>query len=147
MCLYSCALSAGGTGDRIEPRADWPVLPMVLVWPGRPVSTPLAFAGLKRRENPPLPPAAHTRNPAEFASWLRSCRNDLEAPALELVPEIGEALVALRSTPGCLLARMSGSGSGCFAIYSAPKEARAAAEIVREGRPAWWVSPASANAA
>jgi 4-diphosphocytidyl-2-C-methyl-D-erythritol kinase len=63
--------------------------------------------------------------------------NDLQGPAVALCPAIGEALAALRATPGCLLARMSGSGATCFGLYADAAAAASAAELVR--RPGWWV--------
>ena len=139
MCLVARALRARGTGDRIEVRKSWPALPLVLVWPARAVSTPAAFAGLERGDNGPLPPPTRARTPAELAAWLAKCRNDLEGPAMRLAPEIGDALGGLRATSGCLLARMSGSGSGCFAIYSDAAETEGAAAAMRANRPDWWV--------
>lgn len=139
MCLVSRALRARGTGDAIELLPVMPVLPLVLVWPGRPVATPAAFAGLARRDNPSLPHPFEASTPAAMAAWLQGCRNDLEQPALGLAPEIGAALASLRAPSGCLLARMSGSGSGCFAIYSEQPEAERAASSLREAHPTWWV--------
>ena len=139
MCLVARALRARATGDSIELLPAVPPLPLVLVWPGRPVSTPAAFAGLARRDNAPMPDPVEARTPARMAEWLHNCRNDLEEPALRLAPEIGDALESLRADPGCLLARMSGSGSGCFAIYAEPAEAELAAATLREARPNWWV--------
>ena len=71
-----------------------------------------------------------------LATWLASCGNDLEAPALTLAPAIGRVLAALQALPGCLLARMSGSGATCFALF----ETRAArADSRRRLLPAeWW---------
>jgi 4-diphosphocytidyl-2-C-methyl-D-erythritol kinase len=145
MCLVGRALRAEGTGERIAPHPGMPALPIVLVWPGKPVSTPAAFAGLERRDNPPMPDLREARTPAEMANWLQGCRNDLEGPALRLAPEIGDALASLRGTPGCLLARMSGSGSACFAIYPAAEEAERAASIVCQAQPNWWVQAALAG--
>jgi 4-diphosphocytidyl-2-C-methyl-D-erythritol kinase len=62
--------------------------------------------------------------------------NDLQAPAVALQPVIGEVLRALESLPGALLARMSGSGATCFAIFATPEQAAAAAEKIRH--PGWW---------
>ena len=62
---------------------------------------------------------------------------DPEPPAVALRPVIGEVLAALRTTPGCLLARMSGSGATCFGLFADAVAAAAAAEGVR--RPGWWV--------
>ena len=44
--------------------------------------------------------------------------NDLEDPAIALKPVIADVLSALRGLPGCSLARMSGSGASCFALFA-----------------------------
>ncbi|MCH7795185.1 MAG: 4-(cytidine 5'-diphospho)-2-C-methyl-D-erythritol kinase, partial [Proteobacteria bacterium] len=69
-------------------------------------------------------------------------RNDLEAPALALVPEIREVLATLRDTAGCLLARMSGSGASCFGLYVVEAAAVAAVRRIEATRPGWWVRAA-----
>jgi len=139
MCLAGSALRARGVGETIVVIEGWPALPMVLVWPGSAVSTAAAFKSLARRENPPLPPLPKAGTAAELAEWLRNCRNDLEAPSLALAPAIGAVLEALRATPGCLIARMSGSGSACFGIYPDMTAARAAAKALAAAEPHWWV--------
>ena len=145
MCLAGTALRARGIGEALDPMRGWPALPLVLVWPGCAVSTPAAFARLARRDNCGLPDPVDMRTPRQMAEWLQTCRNDLEGPALRIAPDIGDALDELRATPGCLLARMSGSGSGCFALYSEPAEAERAASTLRLARPTWWVSAAVAG--
>jgi 4-diphosphocytidyl-2-C-methyl-D-erythritol kinase len=117
----------------------------VLVWPGRPVSTAEAFGSLARWDNPPLPAPPSSCAPSEVAGYLAHCRNDLEAPALKLCPDIGAVLDALRETHGCLIARMSGSGSACFGLYGDAALADAAAEQVAVARPDWWVCATSAR--
>ena len=140
MCLAGHALRARGIGENIQTIEDWPPLPMVLVWPGRAVSTAEVFKTLARRDNPPL--AEPPPNPLVegLTSWLSTCRNDLEAPALAIAPEIGETLAALRATENCLLARMSGSGSACFGIYSTDDEADKAAAELKAIRTGWWIA-------
>ena len=140
MCLASRALRAGGIGERIELRAGWPPLPLVLVWPARPVSTPAVFARLARRENPPLPIGRAFDTVEALAEWLMVCRNDLEAPAKAIAPEIGDALAAINSTRDCLLGRMSGSGSACFGLYPGMEAAERAATALASARPGWWVA-------
>jgi 4-diphosphocytidyl-2-C-methyl-D-erythritol kinase len=79
---------------------------------------------------------------ASIADWidvLETVANDLEAPALRIEPVIGAVLEALRDSAGVKLARMSGSGATCFAIYGAANEAHAAAEKIRRDHPGWWV--------
>jgi 4-diphosphocytidyl-2-C-methyl-D-erythritol kinase len=144
MCLTTRALRARGVGDVIDPIEGWPELPMVLVWPGIGLSTPQVFAGLRRRENPPLPPIPASPTVRRAAEWLASTRNDLEDAAIAAAPVVGKALDRLRAT-GCLLARMSGSGSGCFALYASEGEAEAAAAEIAGREPGWWVMPTIAR--
>ncbi len=140
MCLVSRALRARGTGERIEPVESWPSLPLVLVWPGVPVATSAVFAALRRRDGRPLPEPWPAETPAVLTRWLQKCRNDLEAAAIGLAPEIDEALQALRATGVGLIARMSGAGSGCFGLYTDRAAAEAAAIALRKARPGWWVA-------
>jgi 4-diphosphocytidyl-2-C-methyl-D-erythritol kinase len=69
---------------------------------------------------------------------LKSRRNDLEAAARSLVPVIGEVLEVLRAQAGVRLARMSGSGATCFAVFETALAARAAANVISAAHPAWW---------
>ena len=62
--------------------------------------------------------------------------NDLEAPATRIQPVIGEVIAALNATNGAWLARMSGSGATCFAIYENTADAGRAAEKIRRDHPA-----------
>jgi 4-diphosphocytidyl-2-C-methyl-D-erythritol kinase len=138
MCLVGRALRARGIGEEIEVLEGWPALSMVLVWPGCPVSTAEVFKALARRDNAPLtkPPGGVSLD--AISAWLADCRNDLEAPATAAAPAIGEALDAIRATEGCLLARMSGSGSACFGLFSRRAFAMRAAEAILRAQPRWW---------
>ncbi len=71
---------------------------------------------------------------AAMAADLAPLGNDLEAPALALCPAIGDVLAWLRARPGCLLARMSGSGATCFGLFADAAAAAAAAAGQRAGR-------------
>jgi 4-diphosphocytidyl-2-C-methyl-D-erythritol kinase len=48
-------------------------------------------------------------------------------------------LAELEALSGQLLTRMSGSGATCFALFSSPAEAAAAAQALRAGHADWWV--------
>ena len=79
---------------------------------------------------------------ASLEDWveaLAASSNDLEAPAMRVQPVIGEVIAALNATNGAWLARMSGSGATCFAIYENTAEAGRAAEKLRRDHPGWWV--------
>jgi len=76
----------------------------------------------------------------QLLDWLASEANDLEAPAIALEPAIAEVLASLRAAAGCRLARMSGSGATCFALFSSLKETASAGKKLRAQFPDWWIS-------
>lgn len=136
VCLKGQACRMSGIGERIVPVDLGQPLPAVLVNPGVPVSTAAVFTGLGLARGAiggsPLP----ARDGA-LIDWLGRCRNDLEAPAVAAEPRVGEVLHAIGRSPGCRLARMSGSGGTCFGLYDTREDAeRAARELARPG---WWV--------
>ncbi|TBW34432.1 4-(cytidine 5'-diphospho)-2-C-methyl-D-erythritol kinase [Siculibacillus lacustris] len=139
MCVLGTALRARGIGEATEPVAGLPILSLVLVNPGVAVATPAVFKALTRRDHPPLPqwPAAWDGVDG-VARWLSTTRNDLEAAAIGLAPPIGDGLAALAARPGCLLARMSGSGATCFGLFADPQAAAQAAVAIAAARPSWW---------
>lgn len=137
VCTLGQACRMRGIGDDLAPLA-LPAFWLVLANPGVPVSTPAVFASLAGRENPPLSEPPAFPDAEALATWLAAQRNDLEAPAATLAPEIRAVLDALAETPACRLARMSGSGATCFGFFTAPEPALAAADILRDSHPAWW---------
>jgi len=141
VCLAARATRMQGIGEALTPVAGLPPLHAVLVNPGVAVPTPEIFRRLDRRENPGLPVLPPLPDAAAVAGWLKATRNDLEPPALAIAPEIGAVLSALDSQPGCLLARMSGSGATCFGIFPDEDTAGKAALSIREAKPGWWTRP------
>jgi 4-diphosphocytidyl-2-C-methyl-D-erythritol kinase len=72
--------------------------------------------------------------------------NDLEAAAIRLAPAVADLIAALRALPGCRLARMSGSGSACFALFTGSRAAAAAARSLAAAHPDWWVQASALGA-
>jgi 4-diphosphocytidyl-2-C-methyl-D-erythritol kinase len=148
VCLFSRACDMTGVGEQLLPLA-LPSMPCVMVNPRVPVATKDVFQELGLRngellvgvtdvfESPAWPEQGGSI--ADWVDVLDTVANDLEAPALRIEPVIGDVLGALRSSAGVKLARMSGSGATCFAIYGASAEAHAAAETIRRDHPGWWV--------
>ena len=76
----------------------------------------------------------------ELIDLLKEGRsNDLMEPAIKTEPIIGEVLNQIKMSHGCQLSRMSGSGSTCFGFYHTQFEADAAAEMIKNAYPKWWV--------
>lgn len=141
-CLISSPLRFEEIGDRITPIAALPKVPMVLVNPGVAVSTPSVFRHPALTFSPPVNFPERFADREALVAWLKGRRNDLQAPALALVPAIGEALAALDRLAGIQLARMSGSGATCFALFDNMPAATAGAEALRRAYPSWWISVA-----
>ncbi|MEX5727865.1 4-diphosphocytidyl-2-C-methyl-D-erythritol kinase [Rhodovulum iodosum] len=141
-CLKPRPLRMQGVGETILPGPEMPAMALVLINPGVEVSTPAVFKALDRKDNPAMPTPPGWASAAVMAHWLGRQRNDLEPPALAQAPVIGAVLAALDDTPGCLLARMSGSGATCFGIYETNEDATAATDALRRARPDWWVQAA-----
>jgi 4-diphosphocytidyl-2-C-methyl-D-erythritol kinase len=72
--------------------------------------------------------------------FLRVHGNDLTPAAIACAPIVGAVLEALAALPGARLARMSGSGSTCFALFDTAQAAAKAADMLRADRPGWWVA-------
>ena len=123
-CLLSLTARGEGAGDRLELVEDRSIAgtPVLLVNPGVPLSTAAVFASWNGHDHGPL------------TDW-RAGRNDLEAPARALVSEIGEVLDWLTLREGVSVARMSGSGATCFALFDS-EEARDGAAIICPSN--WW---------
>jgi 4-diphosphocytidyl-2-C-methyl-D-erythritol kinase len=142
-CLVSAPLVARGVGEILSPLPAFPECYLVLVNPLVPVSTPDVFRRLLKKDNPPMPalPEPMTR-PAQLGIWLAETRNDLQAPAVELVPEIGRIIARLGAAPGCMLARMSGSGATVFGLFGSGAQAHQAAHEMRAATPDHWIAAA-----
>jgi 4-diphosphocytidyl-2-C-methyl-D-erythritol kinase len=139
MCLHGAPLIARGIGEEIEPIAAFPHLPMVLVNNGMEISTPQVFAALTKRDNPALPAFAAPMTVADVCTYLQQTDNHLFAPATTIVPAIEDAMHGLRATAP-RIARMSGSGATCFAIYDSDEAAISAASSLRNSHPSWFVA-------
>ncbi|MXW85001.1 MAG: 4-(cytidine 5'-diphospho)-2-C-methyl-D-erythritol kinase [Boseongicola sp. SB0673_bin_14] len=140
MCLACRPCRVGGIGEEIT-FVDLPTLPALLVNPRTPVSTARVFARLARRDNPQMPrnlPSA--RDARGVIQWLSEQRNDLEPVALEEAPVIADVLAMLRTSPGCGLARVSGSGATCFGLFDDERLARDAEVRIAARRPDWWLA-------
>ena len=122
-CLFSLTARGDGAGDELQlVDAGVSGSPILLLNPRVALSTPEVFAAWSGDDKGAL------------GDW-RAGRNDLEAAAVEQVPLIGTVLAWLSIQPGVEVARMSGSGATCFALFES-EQARDQAEVAvpRE----WW---------
>ncbi|HEX7882477.1 MAG TPA: 4-(cytidine 5'-diphospho)-2-C-methyl-D-erythritol kinase [Afipia sp.] len=148
VCLASRACTMTGVGDNLS-MLDVPPMPCVMVNPRVGVATKDVFAALGLGKGEFLAGAGDVmlspgwpKDGASFDAWIEAIGfgiNDLEKPALKVESIIGDVLSALRGTDGAQLARMSGSGATCFAIFETIGDAGQAAKAISQVHPGWWV--------
>ena len=137
VCIESRAARMGGVGDVIAAAPRLPPVWLLLVNPGVALATPAVFAARSGDFSPPAQLPDSWPDAAAMATNLRACGNDLERSAASLCPPIAGVLAAIAGQPGCLLARMSGSGATCFGLFARQARAQAAAAAMPA---AWWAS-------
>lgn len=129
-CMTGGLARVGGVGEKIAPIPGAPSVPLAMVTPGGGLSTPAVFKAWDDGGYPIIPvdmPAlgnALVKGDLELAQKLS--HNSLEAPAITLMPEIGEIIEAFRGM-GARMVRMTGSGSTVFAAFDTDDQAKAAA--------------------
>jgi 4-diphosphocytidyl-2-C-methyl-D-erythritol kinase len=132
-CVASATCLGTGVGEKLSaaPELALSGTPVLLVNPRQPVATGPVFAAWDGVDRGPLLTGADLR------AQLFASRNDLQRPAIAQCPAIVDVLTEL----GALrpwLARMSGSGATCFALFDAPAERDAAATRLAASHPHWW---------
>ncbi len=140
VCLRGVPAYMSGIGEIIHPAPALPEAWLVLVNPGEPLATKAVFGALQERFSAPMGRHAFANldGAPALAKALKLYGNDLMAPAVELLPAVRSVIEALEQTPGCLLARLSGSGPTCFGLFADAVTAYAAARHIAAHRPAWW---------
>jgi 4-diphosphocytidyl-2-C-methyl-D-erythritol kinase len=127
-----------GMGE-IETLVDVPQLHLLLVYPNIALSTSDVFKHAPFRYSHEIPIINSHNDRDSFLSFLNLCDNELESNAINLAPQIKEVLEVISDQPGCLLARMSGSGSTCFGIFNSEFELRTSLNRLTLEYPDWWI--------
>jgi 4-diphosphocytidyl-2-C-methyl-D-erythritol kinase len=148
VCLASRACVMTGIGETLLPLA-LPKMPCVMVNPRVAVATKEVFEALGLRNgdflvgvSDVIDASGWPQEDASIADWVKALStagNDLEAPATRVQPVISEVLSSLRAADGAGLARMSGSGATCFAVFENDADALRAAQKIQLDHPQWWV--------
>lgn len=147
ICLLSKPAFMTGTGERMVAVA-LPRLDVVLVNPAAPSppdKTRQVFAALGAAPLGCVPRSVppDLKDVGEVVDLIRSLGNDLERPAMRVLPMIGQVKDAVGSSPRCLHAFLSGAGPTIVGLYSSADDAIAAAASIAQGHPSWWVRATS----
>jgi 4-diphosphocytidyl-2-C-methyl-D-erythritol kinase len=135
VCVESRATRMQGIGEILSAVPQLPRFGLLLANPRVALPTPAVFKA--RRGDFSAPPELPERfaDAASLAAWLRPLGNDLQEAAVGLCPAVAEVIAAIAAQPGCMLARMSGSGATCFGIFPDEDAAAAAARALPAS---WW---------
>ena len=118
---------------------------LVLANPGVPSPTAEVYASCRPRRPggaSPTSAAVSALASGDFGALCRALCNDLQAPAIDLHPEIADLLVSIRSA-GASAALVSGSGSSVFGLVRTERDAEEiAGRLNVRGIAAWAVRPA-----
>jgi len=139
VCVASKSSWMEGRGEILRPVAGVPALAMLLVNPGVAVGTAEVFRALETRRGTGLALPARFENEDALFAFLATTANDLEAPACNIQPVIGEVIAEIAAQRGVRLSRMSGSGATCFGLFDSDAACAGAADAIAASHPAWWV--------
>jgi 4-diphosphocytidyl-2-C-methyl-D-erythritol kinase len=135
VCVASKPARMQGVGEVLSPAPALPACGLLLANPRIALPTPQVFRARHGAFSAPAEMPDRLPDAVALAEWLRPLGNDLQDAALSLCAAIADVLTAIAAQPGCLLARMSGSGATCFGIFGSADQARAAAKAMPA---AWW---------
>jgi 4-diphosphocytidyl-2-C-methyl-D-erythritol kinase len=138
-CLDGRPVWLSGIGERLDPLPQLPALGIVLANPRRELPTAAVFRARQGDFTTDQFVRATPRHAVGLFGLLRQCRNDLTEAAQSLMPEIEPMLAQLAVLPGAYLARMSGSGATCFALFADRTDAEHAVAVLTAAQPGWWI--------
>lgn len=131
-CVFSRMMRGEGVGEVLRPVAAVQA-PVLLVNPGMAISTAEVFRAWDGVDGGAL-------GDGDPMTAAIAGRNDLEAVAKALEPAVATTLSAMKSMPGAILTRMSGSGATCFTVFKADRDRDAAAAALAASHPGWWIA-------
>jgi 4-diphosphocytidyl-2-C-methyl-D-erythritol kinase len=146
VCFLNAPAMMRGIGEQLQPLRSLPPLCLLLVNPQTPVppdKTARVFRSLNAKPLAPLIPhqvriVFETRS--ALLAFMTATGNDLLKPALQVVPEIGVVMGALKVCAGVEHVALSGGGPTCFAVFADEASAAAAAANLRADYPTWWIA-------
>jgi 4-diphosphocytidyl-2-C-methyl-D-erythritol kinase len=139
VCLDARARIVRGIGEQLSGPVALPPLPALMVNPGVPLVTRGVFAAYAGSESGAGELGEIPGEADALIDMLGRCGNDLTQAAIACAPVVATVLTALQALPGARLARMSGSGPTCFALFSTTAEAMAAEKRLALEHKDWWV--------
>ena len=142
VCIAQKPALVRGIGEHIDP-LDFSMekTAALLIAPPLVLSTQLVYQTFHQQNRSFSEITHHTfskDNSDHLIKNLSDNHNDLEYSAITLQPQIQMILNNLSEQAGCKLARMSGSGAACFALFASKNEAEDAQKRLLTIYPDFW---------
>ena len=142
VCMHWRLQRMQGIGEKnsfvVSPDSLW----IVLLNNGDRVPTSTVFQGISQNEFSSLVNIPRLNDKSILIKFLKSTGNDLEKAAIKMYPVIENLIDSFHKTSGCLISRMSGSGSTCFGLYEKKVEAEKAKKHLLNKFPNAWIKVA-----
>jgi len=139
VCFHARSARMQGIGDVLKDSPALPEIPIVMVYPSKPCVTADIFQRYTGGFRDVVAMPRDFGAQSDVVAFLKRCENALTQAAINIVPDIQNALMAVEAFDGCDLARMSGSGSCVFGLFENHSQANAAAKKILDANPDWWV--------
>ena len=138
-CLFGKTLYVQGVGENLTPVSLGFEAGILLVNPGRALSTPAVFGAYRLDQTAFDAPGVASDKPWQSLQKItQDTHNALQRAAVVACPEVEQVLDYLIAIPGVKLVRMSGSGATCFALFESREAAIAALAEGQKAKPEWW---------
>ena len=128
-----------GIGEKISLIDSPEFLWIVLLNNGDKVPTDIIFNDISQNDFSDIVNIPKLKDKKVLIQFLKSTGNDLETPAIKMYPIIKTLIDSIYKTSGCLISRMSGSGSTCFGLYEKKFEAEQAKKKLMYKFPKAWI--------
>ena len=134
-CFYGRTAMVRGIGEKINFVKTIPNYFVILINPRVHISTKKIFSKLDSKRTLEY----NQNNQSNFIDYLKSRKNDLEAPAINQCNKIFKILDILKNQTNSLLSRMTGSGATCFGLYKKRSDIDNAEKIIKDFDKDLWI--------
>lgn len=111
---------------------------IVLTYPNIRCSTKLIYSKVRKYKRPLKINYATLKDKEKFCELIANQQNDLQTIVEKKFPIIKKLAIFISSQKGCILSRMSGSGSVCFGIFKSQKNAKLSYGKIKSKFPHFW---------
>lgn len=125
-----------GAGEIIENFSEFKKFPILLINPKIHLATKDVFKNFDGNFSAEIPNFELQK--MDIFELIKNFPNDLEKPAIELLPIIKEILDELKNS-GAKIAKMSGSGASCFGIFEDENKLGIAKEFLNKKFPGFFI--------